>query len=159
MGGYPENMDYGEDMKFNFNIKDRGFSVKFNPDAVVYWKMRKDMIQIFKQFFRYAKGDAAGKMYMYRHMIRFISFIFLVAVLTTAFSLNLWILIIFIPLFAGYVFKPYSRLSYIWGEADGIQVRKTNKFLSVLFIPFLLFYIDIAKFLGYIYGMAKIKRA
>ena len=159
VGGYPENMDYGEDMKFNFNIKDRGFSVKFNPDAVVYWKMRKDMIQIFKQFFRYAKGDAAGKMYMYRHMIRFISFIFLVAALTAAFSLNLWILIIFIPLFAGYVFKPYSRLSYIWGEADDIQVRKTNKFLSVLFIPFLLFYIDIAKFLGYIYGMAKIKRA
>ena len=158
VGGYPENMDYGEDMKFNFNIKDKGFIVKFNPNAIVYWKMRKDMIQIFKQFFRYAKGDAVGRMYLYRHMIRFISFIFLVAVLTAAFNLNLWILTIFIPLFVGYVFKPYSRLNYIWGEEGGAQIKKTDKFLLILFIPFVLFYIDLAKILGYIYGMTKMKR-
>ena len=116
------------------------------------------MIQIFKQFFRYAKGDAVGRMYLYRHMIRFISFIFLVAVLTAAFNLNLWILTIFIPLFVGYVFKPYSRLNYIWGEEGGAQIKKTDKFLLILFIPFVLFYIDLAKILGYIYGMTKVKR-
>src|SRR5665647_3955528 len=61
-GGYPEKMDYGEDMKFNFNLKEKGFEILFNPDAVVYWQMRENLSQVFKQFFRYAKGDAIGRM-------------------------------------------------------------------------------------------------
>jgi len=157
-GGYPENMDYGEDMKFNFNIKDKGFVIKFNPDAVVYWKMRKDMLQVFRQFFRYAKGDAKGRMYLHRHLIRFASFVFLFAVLAAAFGLNKWFLAVLVPLFAGYVFKPYRRLQFIWGMPCGVKAKKIGRLLSIIFVPFLLFYIDLAKFFGYIYGLAKMKK-
>jgi len=157
-GGYPENMDYGEDMKFNFNIKNKGFVIKFNPDAVVYWKMRKDMVQIFRQFFRYAKGDAKGRMYAHRHLIRFASFIFLFAVLASAFCLSKWFLAVLVPLFAGYVFKPYRRLQFIWGMPCEVKVKKIGKLLSIIFVPFLLFYIDLAKSFGYICGLAKMKK-
>ena len=51
-GGYPLDLDYGEDMKFNFNLKENGYRLSFNPRAKVYWKMRKSLREIFKQFFR-----------------------------------------------------------------------------------------------------------
>src|SRR5665647_3599553 len=80
--GYPENMDYGEDMKFNFNLKEKGYKILFNPNAIVFWRMRENLSQVFKQFFRYAKGDARGKMYLHRHLIRFSSLIDFLIVLT-----------------------------------------------------------------------------
>lgn len=153
IGGYPEDMDYGEDMKFNFNLKAKGFKISYNPDAVVYWKMRESMVDIFKQFFRYAKGDAIGKMYLYRHIVRFGSFAFLLFIVFMSISLNLWFLTVIVALFVGYVFKPYSRLNYVWGNCGNNSSKKFRKILSLFLIPFLLFYIDIAKISGYVYGL------
>lgn len=154
-GGYPEFMDYGEDMRFNFNVRARGYDVKFNPDAVVYWKMRDSMVDIFKQFFRYAKGDAVGKMYLYRHLIRFFSFAFFIAVIVMSVFINLWILMIIAPLFVIYIYKPYSRVNYTWNNTEKTKSSTAGKFFAVLFIPLLQLYIDFAKLFGYIYGLAR----
>lgn len=156
-GGYPETMDYGEDMKFNFNIKDRGYDIRFNPDAVVYWKMRENPAQISRQFFRYARGDAAGRMYAYRHLIRFIAFLILIAILFSAFYSSKWVLLALVPLFAVYTFKPYRRLVGLFrGRNDGsCCFYGKEKILSILFIPLLLLQIDISKMCGYAYGLVR----
>lgn len=114
VGGYPEVMDYGEDMKFNFNLRSRGYEINYNPEAIVYWKMRDNLSKIFKQFFRYAKGDALGKMYLYRHLVRFFSLIVLAAIIILSVVLSPWFLLALIVLFAAYSFKPYRRINYIW---------------------------------------------
>jgi len=155
VGGYPEDMDYGEDMKFDFNIKDAGFRIIFNPDAVVYWKMRKNPVQIFWQFFRYAKGDATGRMYPVRHLVRFSAFLTLLIILVSAFCLNKWILVMLALLFVVYVFKPYSKLVKGWGSNESCSFYGAEKFLSILFIPLLLIQIDLSKMCGYIYGLFK----
>lgn len=157
IGGYPENLDYGEDMKFNFNIKAAGYRIRFNPGAIVYWKMRENPVQISRQFFRYARGDAAGRMYPGRHLIRFAAFFILIIILFSAFYLSKWILLILVPLFIVYVYKPYSRLIKAWSSNGSCCFYGVEKFLSIstFFIPLLLLQIDFSKMSGYIYGLLK----
>ncbi len=155
IGGYPENMDYGEDMKFNFNIKSAGYRIRFNPDSVVYWKMRRSPVQISRQFFRYAKGDARGRMYLNRHLIRFAAFFVLIIILFSAFYFSKWILFILVPLFVGYVYKPYRRLIRAWSGNESCCFHGMERFLSILFIPLLLLQIDFSKMCGYIYGLIR----
>ncbi len=156
-GGYPEDMDYGEDMKLDFNIKAAGYNISFNPDAVVYWKMRENPVQISKQFFRYAKGDARGRMYLHRHLIRFFSFTALLVILLCSFFLSNWIFLMLVPLFIAYICKPYSRLIKAWRGKTNYHFNAIEKVLSVstFIIPLLLLQIDLSKMCGYIYGFLK----
>ena len=151
-GGYPEDMEYGEDMKFNFNIKAAGHKIWFNPKAVVYWRMRENPVQIFKQFFRYAKGDAVGRMYPIRHFIRFSAFFAFLIILFSSIYFSKWILVSLIPLFIFYVFKPYVRLAKNWSGKGSCVFYKFEKLISIFFIPLLLLQIDLSKMCGYVYG-------
>ena len=152
VGGYPENLDYGEDMRFNFNLKQNGYVIKFNPDAIIFWRMREDIVQIFKQFFRYSKGDAKGKMYFYRHLIRFLSFAIFIVIFLISIFFNLWFLLIYIPLFCYYVYKPYSRINNEFKHHKNKITRFFLKISALFTTPLMLIYIDIAKMAGYIYG-------
>jgi len=155
-GGYPEDMDYGEDMKFNFNIKKEGYKIRFNPGAVVYWKMRENPVQVFRQFFRYAKGDARGRMYPNRHIIRFTGFLGIILIILGAFYLSKWIFFALIPLFIYYTYKPYIRLTKSFENKNNCSFYGREKLLSILFIPLLLLQIDLSKMCGYIRGLIEI---
>lgn len=151
-GMYPEDMDYGEDMKLNFNIRQKGYRIAFSPDAIVYWRMRSGLSQIFKQFFRYAKGDAIGGMYKIRHAVRFASIALLVLVILLSVFIHPAISLSLIVLFLGYMLNPVIRIVH--------RVRKGR--LSFLYglclvIPcfFLMMFIDKAKVIGYLYGLTK----
>ncbi len=151
-GGYPEDMDYGEDMKLNFNIKQKGYRIAFSPDAVVYWRMRSDFLQIFKQFFRYAKGDAIGGMYQIRHAIRFGSLALLASIILLAVFIHPLIALSIPVLFLGYIYQPAVRIVH------RIQKKQMRFFYGLaLLIPCLLLqmYIDKAKVIGYLYGLTK----
>ena len=154
-GGYPENMDYGEDMKFNFNLKEKGYKILFNPDAIVFWRMRENLSQVFKQFFRYAKGDARGKMYLHRHLIRFSSFIDFLIVIALSIIFSPWFLFILAPVFVFYVFRPFSRLNVTFCHVKKNTDRFFLKTAAFFIAPVMLIYIDIAKMSGFIYGLVK----
>jgi glycosyltransferase involved in cell wall biosynthesis len=164
VGGYPENMDYGEDMKFNFNLKKGGYRIKFNPDAQVFWNLRDNLKAIFKQFFRYAKGDAIGSMYLHRHLIRFFTLLVSLIIVAVSAVFSPWYLLLLLPLFMVYTYKQVFRISYMLDNQKSCVFIKNKrqlqifKFLSVFSIPLLLIYIDIAKMLGYIYGLAVRKK-
>ncbi len=154
-GHYPEDLDYGEDMKFNFNLMEKGYKMRLNPRAIVYWKMRKDLREVFRQFFRYAKGDALGRMYPARHFVRFLSgVIFIVIILMGVFT-SPWIFLALIFLAAIYSYKAYYRMLFRWKGNEGCRPPGTGILQAMLCIPFLLLYIDTAKVFGYIYGSFK----
>jgi cellulose synthase/poly-beta-1,6-N-acetylglucosamine synthase-like glycosyltransferase len=155
VGGYPEDLDYGEDMRFNFNLKKAGCRLWFNPGAIVHWKMREDLDQIFRQFFRYAKGDALGRMYPVRHLIRFLTGLGFLAVILTAVFFSPYILLSFILLFPAYSYKPYRRIFYKWQGNEKCRPAPAARIGALFFIPFLLIYIDTAKASGYLYGLTK----
>jgi glycosyltransferase involved in cell wall biosynthesis len=151
--GYPQYLDYGEDMKFNFNLKEKGYEVIFNPDAVVYWKMRNSLKDIFRQFFRYAKGDALGRMYPIRHFIRFFSGLIFAAIVFTGIFINHWIFLMLIVPAVFYCHKQYYRLFLKWDGNEKCRPPKNRIFAATATVPLLLIYIDIAKASGYIYGL------
>jgi glycosyltransferase involved in cell wall biosynthesis len=155
VGRYPEDLDYGEDMRFNFNLKKAGCWFRFNPGAIVHWKMRENLDQIFRQFFRYAKGDALGGMYPARHLIRLLAGLGFLSVVLIAVFFSSYILLSFILLFPVYSFRPYRRMFYRWQGNEKCRPAKAARIFALLFIPLLLIYIDTAKVFGYFYGLIK----
>jgi cellulose synthase/poly-beta-1,6-N-acetylglucosamine synthase-like glycosyltransferase len=158
-GRYPENMDFGEDMKFNFNILNAGYEIKFNPEAEVYWDMRDSLTAVFKQFFRYAKGDAIGKMYPRRHLIRILSLLLFLGILIVSIVFSPFFLLALLPLLAFYICKPYCRIYYYLNNKNKYIFNKNRlnciiSFLgSILVIPLIMIIIDTAKLFGYTYGL------
>jgi len=152
-GGYPEDLDFGEDMKFDFNIRNKKYRLAFCPRAAVYWKMRSRLDSIFRQFFRYAKGDALGRMYPLRHMIRFASGALFLAVMLCGIFLSPLIFTAFLPLGALYCHKAYYRLFFRWEGNERCRPQGAAKASALVLIPLLLVYIDSAKVFGYIYGL------
>ena len=151
-GRYPEDMDYGEDMRFDFNIRKNKTVIGLIPEAKVYWRMRKDLLSIYKQFFRYAKGDAIGGMYPLRHAIRFSSFVLLIGLILLCVFISPYFLFGLLPLAIFYLYKPASRNSFIHRMCPA--AKKAPSILAVFFVLlFLVPYIDMAKASGYIYGL------
>lgn len=148
VGGYPEWLDTGEDMNFNFKLKKMGYTIQLVRDAVVYWRMRENLREIFRQFFGYARGDAMGGIYPQRHLIRFTTYVGLLVVLSLSPRFP-YLPLLLIPLALVYLSRPLRR---------SVQVFQEDRFgmlLSWLAIPFLMFYLDLAKMAGYVNGVFK----
>lgn len=148
VGGYPEWLDTGEDMNFNFKLKKMGYTIQLVRDAVVYWRMRENLREIFRQFFGYARGDAMGGIYPQRHLIRFTTYVGLLVVLSLSPRFP-YLPLLLIPLALVYLSRPLRR---------SVQVFQEDRFgmlLSWLAIPFLMFYLDLAKMAGYVNGLLK----
>jgi glycosyltransferase involved in cell wall biosynthesis len=73
-GGYPEWLDIGEDMYFNFRVVELGAARAFAPAAVVRWRLRPTLKATLRQYFRYAEGDGRAGMYPRRHALRFAAY-------------------------------------------------------------------------------------
>jgi glycosyltransferase involved in cell wall biosynthesis len=71
VGGYPEWLAIGEDMWVNHRWRELGLDMRFAPEAVVRWRPRPTLGATWRQFFRYARGDAQAGMYPDRHALRF----------------------------------------------------------------------------------------
>jgi glycosyltransferase involved in cell wall biosynthesis len=63
VGGYPEWADHNEDTIFAHALRQAGCRMVFVPDAVVYWSPSRRLRALFRQFYRYARGDAQAGLY------------------------------------------------------------------------------------------------
>lgn len=70
-GGYPEWLDYCEDLVFDFALRDSGATFVFRPDADVSWAARPTLSGFMKQYYRYARGDGKAGLWARRHAIRY----------------------------------------------------------------------------------------
>lgn len=100
VGGYPEWLDTAEDTLFDLRIKHLEFKFKLVREAIVYWRVRSHTWQIFKQYYRYAKGEGLELLFAGRYVARYLAF-FLMLVLISQFWYNIafWPLAGFFVLF------------------------------------------------------------
>ncbi len=56
-GGYPEWTPFNEDTVFDVALKRGGARFVFEPRAVVRWRPQGRIARVFRQFFRFARGD------------------------------------------------------------------------------------------------------
>lgn len=70
-GGYPEWLDYCEDLVFDLAMKRAGLRFAFEPEAVARWAARDTWRAYAKQYYRYARGDGKSGLWPGRHALRY----------------------------------------------------------------------------------------
>jgi glycosyltransferase involved in cell wall biosynthesis len=150
VGGYPEWLDYCEDLVFDIRLKERYGVFPFAPEARVHFRPRSSLKAFFKQYYQYARGDGKADLWRKRHAIRYLTYLAagpLLVVLAALHSAWWWFVLL-----AGilvYTAVPYRRLlpmlaSYGWFD----------RIKAVLWVPVIRVVGDVAKMLGYPVGLA-----
>ena len=70
-GGYPEWLDHCEDVIFDLELKRAGAQIAYAPDARVVWSPAPTLRGFARQYYRYARGDAAAGLWAQRHAVRY----------------------------------------------------------------------------------------
>jgi glycosyltransferase involved in cell wall biosynthesis len=154
-GGYPEWLDYCEDLLFDFalNAQAPGQSTAFAwaPDALVYFRPRTTLRSFWTQYYRYARGDGKADLWRKRHAIRYATYgVMLPALLGHALfgSFARWLgwLGLIVGVIA-YCRRPWLRLAVI-----GRHLSPTDWMKAALFVPLIRLVGDLAKMAGYPVG-------
>jgi glycosyltransferase involved in cell wall biosynthesis len=73
-GGYPEWLDYCEDLIFDLALREAAGPFAWAPAAIAYFRPRSNLQAFFLQYFRYARGDGKADLFRRRHAIRYASY-------------------------------------------------------------------------------------
>lgn len=71
VGGYPEWLDYCEDLIFDFALDDRFGPFAFAPKAIAHFRPRPNLLAFAKQYYRYARGDGKADLWRMRQAARY----------------------------------------------------------------------------------------
>jgi glycosyltransferase involved in cell wall biosynthesis len=145
VGGYPEWLEIGEDMYFNHAWKREDVPHALAKDALVYWRMRKDLPSLLKQYFLYARGDGQSGMYPQRHLLRFVTYGWLV--LCAALKDRAYLRRPTMAAAAIYAGRRWARIPFFMKEQP-----PWGKLAAVPSLPLLMLAIDVAKMTGYLAG-------
>jgi GT2 family glycosyltransferase len=142
--GYPEWLDYGEDLVFDLALKQAGARFAFAPGARVWFRPRGSLAAYFRQYFHYARGDGKADLWRRRHAIRLASYALL--------SVLLWRrglgLLLVLAGAAGYTRRPVTRLLPL---LRGLSPGEAAYALAL--VPVIRLVGDVAKMLGYPMGV------
>ncbi len=149
VGGYPEWLDYCEDLIFDFQLRALYGAFVFVPEALVYFRPRPNLRAFFLQYYRYARGDGKADLWRLRHAVRYLTYLVALPVILTAGLIGRrwwWALtLIGIP---GMLWVPWRRLPGLWGDLDC-----PARLRAALWVPVIRVTGDVAKMVGYPVGL------
>ncbi len=149
VGGYPEWLDYCEDLIFDFALRDKFGAFAFAPEAVAYFKPRSSIKSFFKQYYLYARGDGKANLWLKRHLIRYATYLVALPVITwLAAKVNLWFAVLYIAGAIVYLNQPYQRL---WPALRALE--RAGQLKAIGWVPIIRVVGDIAKMMGYPVGV------
>jgi glycosyltransferase involved in cell wall biosynthesis len=149
IGGYPEWLDYCEDLVFDFALLAQYKSFAFAPEAIAYFRPRSSLRSYFKQYYQYARGDGKANLWLKRHLIRYATYLIGVP-LIAGLSLNVsaWFWLLYFIGAIVYLKRPYQRLTRMWRDLNSIDRIK-----AIGWIPIIRVVGDLAKMIGYPIGV------
>jgi len=149
VGGYPEWLDYCEDLIFDLRLRSRYGPFVLVPEALVYFRPRPSLRAFFLQYYRYARGDGKADLWRLRHAIRYLTYLvaFPGIVLAGILASPWWwaLTLISIP---GMFWVPWRRLGRL-----GKDLRPLQRAKAALLVPVIRLTGDVAKMLGYPAGL------
>jgi glycosyltransferase involved in cell wall biosynthesis len=147
VGGYPEWLDYCEDVVFDLKMRSAGFRFAWQPDAVVYYRPRTSVRSYARQYFFYARGDGKAELWPRRQLARYLTYTIGPLVTISGFWYKRsWLALI---LGAGiYLNRPIRRLAR---ATRGLSLAE--RVLAFGYVPYLRLVGDIAKMIGYPVGV------
>jgi len=142
VGGYPEWLDYCEDIVFDLALRRAGCRFAFAPLAIAWFRPRQSFQAFFRQYYLYARGDGKAGLWPGRHAIRYLTYIAAAILLVRRGRLG-WLLPFGIVV---YTRRPMQRLR--------LKTRPLEEcLLPVSLVPVIRLVGDLAKMLGYPVGV------
>ncbi len=149
VGGYPEWLDYCEDLVFDFRLRDRYGPFPFAPEARVHFRPRGNFPAFFKQYYQYARGDGKADLWRTRHVIRYLTYLVLgPGLVLLAILHSPWWGLALLAGAAAYTARPYRRL---WPSLASCGLNE--RLLALLLVPLIRVVGDAAKMIGYPLGV------
>jgi glycosyltransferase involved in cell wall biosynthesis len=149
VGGYPEWLDYCEDLVFDLRLRRRFGPFEFEPRALVYFRPRGNLRSFFRQYYRYARGDGKADLWRLRHLIRYLTYLVAIPCIGL---LGLWRdrrwWLLYGGALPGMFLTPWRRLIPL---SHGYRVRDRLK--AALWVPVIRIVGDVAKMVGYPVGL------
>ena len=148
-GGYPEWLDYSEDIVFDLALREHYGPFPFVPTAVAYFRPRGDLASFSRQYYRYARGDGKANLWPGRHAIRYTTYLLALPIIIRLIGqgrLLGWALLL-----AGatvYCRRPAQRLL-----ATTNNWSIVTRLLALVLIPLIRLVGDLAKMAGYPAGV------
>jgi glycosyltransferase involved in cell wall biosynthesis len=149
VGGYPEWLDYSEDLVFDLALREHYGPFPFARRAVAYFRPRGSWPDFFRQYYLYARGDGKAGLWLQRHAIRYLTYLvglpFLAGLVWRARRAG-WLL----GLLGGVVYcrRPVQRL---WRATRGWS--PAGRLRAVATVPIIRLVGDLAKMIGYPVGV------
>lgn len=149
VGGYPEWLDYGEDLVFDLRMIARVGRPAFAPDAVAHFRPRPTLADFGRQYYRYARGDGKANLWAGRHAIRYLTYLVAGPFLATAAMVyrppwSRLALLLLLAGLAGMVLQPARRLVGQWAS-----LSLPDRLRAMALLLMLRIWGDAAKMLGY----------
>jgi glycosyltransferase involved in cell wall biosynthesis len=144
--GYPEWLDYCEDLVFDLALKRSGCHFAFAPDAIAHFRPRPNLRAFFKQYYLYARGDGKADLWRLRHAIRYATYVMAAVLVLRGHPLRM-----VLPIAAvAYLRRPFQRLRglRVW------QLPWRQRLEAAALLPVIRLTGDVAKMLGYPVGVA-----
>jgi glycosyltransferase involved in cell wall biosynthesis len=153
VGGYPEWLDYCEDLVFDMALRDCGMTFAFAPGAVARFRPRSTLKAFSLQYYRYARGDGKADLWRKRHAIRYITYAVGPVIATWAGAhRDSWVgrlaLLGVLAAGAAYCRRPYARLLPMLSSLSPLSAL-----YALALVPVIRVTGDIAKMLGYPVGV------
>jgi glycosyltransferase involved in cell wall biosynthesis len=149
VGGYPEWIDYCEDLLFDLALRKRYGHFAFAPMAVAHFRPRNALGAFFRQYYRYARGDGKADLWRMRHLVRYMTYLLIAPflVLMTLRYTPVWLLAFLIGSTV-MLYTPYRRLyAAVSGPQSHLSLGAT--LLAIAWVPVVRLTGDVAKMLGY----------
>ena len=151
-GGYPEWLDYCEDLILDFRLRAVAGPFAWAPQAVAHFRPRSSWTAFYKQYYRYARGDGKADLWRRRHAVRYATYLIALPTLLTyalggrqARALG-WLGLLLG--FAAYNRRPWQRLRAAWEPLTWAQ-----RLLTLGLAPLIRVVGDVAKMTGYPVGV------
>ncbi len=149
VGGYPEWLDYCEDLIFDFRVLETVGRFHFAPEAIVHFRPRSNLRAFFVQYYRYARGDGKADLWRLRHAIRYLTYLLAGPLVGLAGALvNPWWWSLYLLALPGMFWPGWRRLAHQWDALTPAQ-----RVQAAAWVPLIRITGDVAKMIGYPVGL------
>ena len=142
VGGYPDWLDYCEDLVFDLALGRAGCRFVFAPDAIARFRPRRTLASFARQYYLYARGDGKADLWRLRHAVRYATYLLTMVLLISRSPLR-WLL-------------PLGAIAYMRRPVERMHVERMGwrqRVIAVGLVPVIRLVGDVGKMLGYPVGV------
>jgi GT2 family glycosyltransferase len=145
--GYPEWLDYCEDVVFVLKLRSAGYRFAWEPGAIVHYRPRTSVSSYARQYYLYARGDGKANIWPYRHLARYLTYTVVPLVTLSGFWYKRSWLLVAVGV-SIYLYRPWRR---VVKATRGLPAG--DRLLAFGYVPYLRLIGDAAKMIGYPVGV------